>query len=130
MINEFENPLDADAQFAKRMAEIRARFATRLGKQIRETDEAVPLMRGDGGDAVATVEAAYRRFHDICGMASTVGFTVTGRAAKELDAILVVAFRAQRGLTEAELTNARTGLDAVKAAATIEIPFFDQESST
>ena len=80
-------------------------------------------------DAVATVDAAYRRFHDICGMASTVGFTVTGRAAKELDAILVVAFRAQRGLTEAELTNARTGLDAVKAAANIEIPFFDQESS-
>lgn len=128
MINEFEDGLDADAQFAKRMAQIRARFAGRLGDQIRQTEEALPRMRGDGSDAVEAVEAAYRRFHDICGMASTVNFTVTGRAAQGLDAILVVAFRAQRGLTEAEFTDATAGLDAVRAAANIEIQSFDQES--
>jgi chemotaxis protein histidine kinase CheA len=127
MINEFDDDQNADAQFAKRMAQIRARFAIRLGDQIGQTDEALPRMRGNGSDAVDAVEAAYRRFHDICGMASTVNFPAIGRAAQELDAILVVAFRAHRGLTEAEFTGAKAGIEAVRTAANIEIKSFDQE---
>jgi hypothetical protein len=112
----------AASQFTERMAAIRARFAGKLPKKIEETDAELPVMAGDGATAVFAVAAAYRRFHEVCGIGPTVGFQEVGRAARMLvDSTLVKPFRAKRGLTTVEMQRLREGLEALKVAAQIEM---------
>ena len=120
----------SETQFAERMALIRGRFAAKLAVRIKETDTALPRLAGDGREAIDAVAATYRRFHDMCGIAPTIGFDAVGRAARGLvDGVLVAPFRAERGLTTAELARLMEGLDAFRAAARAETQSIDQAGS-
>lgn len=109
-------------QFAERIAVIRTRFASKLAAKIGDTEAALPDLAGDATDAVGAAAAAYRRFHDVCGIAPTIGFDEIGRVARILDAVLIGPFRGKRGLTADEMVKLKLGLDALQAAARIDTP--------
>jgi hypothetical protein len=110
-----------ESQFAKRIANIRSRFASKVADKIRETDAALQHMARNGSAAVEAVAAAHRRLHDLWGIGSTLGFEATGRSARILDAILVAPFRDGRGLSDDELVKLREGLEALRVVARIEM---------
>lgn len=106
--------------FADRLAKVRHRFAASVEGKIDDTYRAFPQLVGDA--AVPDVVAeTYRRIHGICGVAETVGFTETGRAARKLDTILFVAYQARRGLNAGEMTPAQKALHGLREAARLEL---------
>ena len=109
-------------QFAERIAVVRTRFAFKLAAKIGDTDAALLHLAADADNAVGAVATAYRLFHDVCGIAPTIGFEEIGRAARTLDAVLIGPFRAERGLTADELVKLKQALDALRAAARIDMP--------
>lgn len=109
----------ADA-FADRLARVRQRFASSIESKIEDTYEAMPSLVG-GAAAAAALADTYRRIHGICGVADTAGFIGTGRAARKLDLILLVAHRAQRGLTASEMTPAQQALHALRDATLLDL---------
>ncbi len=111
----------AETQFAERIAKIRARFVSKLADKMQATHEALVVITGDGATAVEAVSTTYRRFHDMSGISSTIGFEATGQVAKTLDALLLGPFREQRGLRPDELTRLKEGLHALQIAALTEI---------
>jgi hypothetical protein len=111
----------SESEFAERIARVRTRFVTRFADKLQETDATLPHLAGDGADAANAVEAAYRRFHDMCGIGPTIGFDATGRAAKVLDAILIAPFRGRRGLSSDELARFQEGLETLRAAGRTEM---------
>lgn len=110
----------AESDFVERIATIRARFVAKLDEKIRKTHAALPYLSGDSRDAIDEVAAAYRLFHDICGIGPTIGFDVTGRAASRIDAILIGPFRARRGLSTDELTKLTKRLACLRIVARAE----------
>lgn len=110
-----------EAEFAERMAKIRARFSLKLVAGIQETSQHLPKLLGTSPDAAEATAATYLRFHEMCGIGPTIGFVETGRAAKPLDTVLATAWRAQRGLTEDEMASVRDGLEHVRAAMLAEM---------
>jgi hypothetical protein len=111
----------AEAQFAARIDGVRARFALKLADKIRQTAAALPRMIENGSGAEDVVANAYRWFHDVSGIAPTIGFEAAGRSARSCDAILVGPYRAQRGLSAAELTLLRTeSLESLRDTAQAE----------
>jgi hypothetical protein len=111
----------AETQFAERIAKVRARFISKLAETIEATDAALTQLAGDGGDAIEAVATAYRRFHDMVGISSTIGFEATGQVARILDAILMRPFRERRGLQGDELARLKEGLEALQITALTEI---------
>lgn len=111
----------AEANFAGRMAKLRARFASKLSVRIAEANGLLPRMTGCDREAVDAVAAAYRAFHDICGIAPTIGFAATGQLARQCDAILVEPFRDQHGLSENELALLTEKIEALRIGALTEM---------
>jgi len=111
----------AESDFAERIAKIRARFAAKLADNIHETDVALPHLTGGGSDAVDAVAAAYRRFHDVCGIGATIGFEATGRVARTIDSLLIGPFRGRRALSGDELAKLTEGLESLRIAARAEM---------
>jgi hypothetical protein len=110
----------AEAQFAARIDGVRARFALKLADKIRQTAAALPRMIEDGSGAEDVVANAYRWFHDVSGIAPTIGFEAAGRSARSCDAILVGPYRAQRGLSAAELALLTESLESLRDTAQAE----------
>ncbi|WP_020173701.1 Hpt domain-containing protein [Methyloferula stellata] len=111
----------AEAQFKERIAKVRVRFISKLADTIQTVDAAFAHLTGDGDDAVAAVASTYRRFHDMAGVGSTIGFEATGRVARTLDALLSGPFRDRRGLRDDELAELKEGLGALQMAVLMEI---------
>lgn len=111
----------AETQFEERIAKVRVRFISKLADTIQTVDAAFAHMAGDGDDAVAAVASTYRRFHDMAGVGSTIGFEATGRVARTLDALLSGPFRDRRGLRDDELAELKEGLGALQMAVLMEI---------
>jgi Hpt domain len=110
----------AEAQFEARIDGVRVRFALKLADRIQRTAAALPRMIENGSGAEDLVANAYRWFHDISGIAPTVGFEATGQSARSCDAVLVGPSRAQRGLSAAELALLTEGLEALRETAQAE----------
>jgi hypothetical protein len=108
-------------QFHDRLDAVRRRFASSLQRKIEDTVAELPQLSGDSDAVVNAVEASYRRIHGICGVGATVGFVVTGRAAKKAEDALVGAFRGRRGLGAEELIRLEKALAALAAAAVNEL---------
>ncbi len=111
----------AETNFAGRMAKVRARFASRLFIRIAQANDALPRMTGDGSDAIDAVTAAYREFHDVCGIAPTIGFAVTGLLTRHCEAILAPPFRDQRALSENERALLAEKIEALRIGALSEM---------
>jgi hypothetical protein len=101
------------------MAEIRKRFAVKLAAKIEETESILADLAG--ASALEAAKATYQRFHEMAGIAPTIGFVETGNAARALDAILIGPYRAGRALTPDELIKVRAGLETLRAAAGAEM---------
>jgi hypothetical protein len=113
--------------FSERMARIQKRFASKLAAKIEETDACLSDLAGDGSTTIDSVKAAYLRFHEMAGIGPTIGFEETGRVAQVLDTVLLDAYRAGRGLMPQEMTKAKDGLVALRAAAQADLKSFDAE---
>ena len=111
----------ADDVFAERLAKIRTRFAGNLPTRIDSIDRALPDLSGDGEAVFPTLSAVHRNAHEICGIAPTVGFAATGKAARCVERILLQPLRDRRGLNEAEIANVRQELAALRAAAQADV---------
>jgi hypothetical protein len=107
--------------FHDRLEAVRQRFASSLECKIKDTFAELPSLSGDGEDVIDAVAVSYRRIHGICGIGGAVGFAVTGRAAKDVEDVLVSAFRARRGLAAGEVARLKATLDALSAAAATEL---------
>lgn len=77
----------------------------------------LPQLHGHGATVLQYVEATHRAMHELCGIGPTVGFAATGRAARAIERMLLIACRERRGLTIAETAEFETGLKALRAAA-------------
>jgi hypothetical protein len=108
-------------QFAERLAGVRKRFAARLPGKLAEIDEAFSMLTGDGEGVAAAVYATHRKVHDLCGIGPTLGFIVTGQAARVCERILLQPSRGQRGLTEQEMAQLKAGLVQLRAAASSDM---------
>lgn len=108
-------------QFSERLEEIRKRFAAKLAPKFEETDATLPLLSGAGATSIEAVSATYRRFHEISGTGQTLGFTKLGQAAGKAEAILLEPYRARRALTDIEVGMLKQALEALRAAAQIEL---------
>jgi hypothetical protein len=109
-----------ESEFNLRIAQIRARFATKLATKIDETEATLLGLAEGHGDAIVAVASAYRCFHEICGIGPTIGFAATADAARRLDVLLIGPFRDQRGLHFEELAQFKTDLAALRLAARAE----------
>ena len=108
-------------QFAERLAKIRTRFAANLPGKLDSIDDALPQISGEGPAVVEALTTAHRSVHELCGTAPTVGFIVTGQAARSVEQILIKSLRAKRGLTDTEIVSVRQELDALHIAARNEL---------
>lgn len=113
--------------FEERLAQIRDRFVASLSGKIEETDAALPGLVGataqgaQASEAAEAVAAAYQRMHGIAGMGPTVGFVATGMAARQVESVLMTAYREKRGLDPSELAHMRAVLDALRETARAEL---------
>ncbi len=115
------NKTSTETQFEERIAKVRVRFISKLADTVLTVDAAFPHLTGDGDDAIKAVASTYRRFHDMAGISSTIGFDATGRVARTLDALLAGPFRERRGLRDDELAELKEGLGALQMAVLMEI---------
>ncbi|MGA3302192.1 MAG: hypothetical protein ABSC72_02770 [Methylovirgula sp.] len=107
--------------FEERLSKIRDRFTVALPGKLDETDAALARMVGDAPTAVEAVAETYRLMHGIAGTGPTVGFSSTGTAARQAEAVLIPAYREQRGLRPDELTDFKNALPAMRSAAALEL---------
>ena len=68
--------------FIAKVARVRERFASTLPGKIADSFAALEKMANDGDDAIETVITTHRRLHEMCGIAPTLGFEATGKAAR------------------------------------------------
>ncbi|HTS41111.1 MAG TPA: Hpt domain-containing protein [Xanthobacteraceae bacterium] len=111
----------AEDLFTERLAKIRARFATNLPGRIDAIDRALPQLSGEGESVIATLATIHRSAHEMCGIAPTVGFAATGKAARCVERILLQPLRDKRGLSDNEIANVRHELAALRAAAQADL---------
>lgn len=105
--------------FAERFAAVRQRFAAKLDGRIDEIEGTVPRLGREG--AMDALALAHRRAHDLCGVGPTMGFIITGRAARSIEQLLLAAVKTQRTLTDDELARLREGIAQLRAAAAAEL---------
>jgi hypothetical protein len=105
--------------FTERFAAVRRRFAARLDSRIDEIESNVPRLKHDG--ALEALAEAHRRAHDLCGVGPTMGYVMTGRAARSVERLLLAAVTSQRMLTEDEFARLREGIAELRAAAAAEV---------
>jgi chemotaxis protein histidine kinase CheA len=111
--------------FEEPLAKLRHRFASTLEGKIEDTCAALPNLAGEGRHVVDAVAATYRQIHGISGMGASVGFTQTGKVAREVEEILLDPYRTHRGLTEDEVASVRNKLQTLREAARAELQSTD-----
>jgi hypothetical protein len=114
-----------DGQFESRIDAVRKRFATKFVIRMQRTIADLSRMSGEGAAAADIVANAYHWLHEICGIASTLGFVSTALAARSCDALLVGPYRAQRGLSAAELAQLTERLESLRLTARAELQIQD-----
>lgn len=114
-----------DGQFEARIEAVRKRFAAKFADRMQQTIAALPRMTGDGAVPADIVANAYHWLHEISGIAATIGFESTGQSARSCDNLLIGPYRAQRGLSAAELAQLTDRLDSLRRAAQAEIQILE-----
>jgi chemotaxis protein histidine kinase CheA len=107
--------------FHDRLEAVRQRFASSLAGKIQDTRSQLTNLSGEADGVVDAVAATYRLIHGICGIGAAVGFASTGRAAKDVEDVLVGAYREHRGLAVEEVVRLVARLDALSDAAEAEL---------
>jgi chemotaxis protein histidine kinase CheA len=108
-------------RFNERLEIVRKRFASSLESNIEDIRGELPYLLDGHTNAVDAVATAYRRIHGICGVGGAVGFAATGRAAKDVENVLIGAYRGQRGLAVSEISRLEEKLSSLAAVAQAEL---------
>jgi hypothetical protein len=108
-------------QFSDRLDAVRKRFASSLEGDIKDIDAELPNFSDGCVNAVDVVANAYRRIHGISGLGGAIGFAATSRAAKDVEDVLIGAYRDHRGLAAAEISRLGKMLGVLAAAAQAEL---------
>ena len=108
-------------QFNDRLDVVRRRFASSLESNIKDIDSELSNLSDGCANAVDVVANAYRRIHGISGVGGAIGFAATSRAAKDVEDVLIGAYRDQRGLAAAEISRLEKMLGALAVVAQAEL---------
>jgi chemotaxis protein histidine kinase CheA len=104
----------------EQLARVRARFAGALDDKIGDSFAALEKISGCG-ETIEVVIIAHRRLHELCGIAPTLGFMATGKAARSAETVMREAARAKRALTPAEMSALKFELGALRTAASADL---------
>jgi chemotaxis protein histidine kinase CheA len=107
--------------FSERLAKVRHRFASTLESKITDTYGDLPNLTGNDAEVVDAIGEAYRRIHSIAGIGKAVGFAATGRAARDVENLLMPAHSAGRGLKSDEVVALKRQLHHLRDAAQREL---------
>ena len=114
-----------ERRFETRIEAVRRRFAAKFIARMQVTAADLSRMTGEGSAPANIVASTYRWLHEVCGIASTIGFDATGRSARSCDTLLVGPCRARRGLSAEELAQLTELLDVLRRAAQAEMQILD-----
>ena len=107
--------------FSERLAAVRERFIAKLSTRMKSVEEALRLCsHGSPGTGMA-IAVAHREMHELCGLAPIVGFVGTGRAARELEQMLLAPVKSIRDPTPDEIVRMRAALDVLRAIVPTEM---------
>lgn len=107
--------------FTVHVARIRARFASTLIDKIDDSFAALEKMSTGGDDTVETVIVTHRRMHEMYGVAPTLGFDATGKAAGAARTAIREAAKAKRPPTAVEISTLKTELEHLRDAAAADL---------
>ena len=107
---------DAD-EFTVHLARVRDRFDSKLDGKIADSFADLDAMSTGSAGVSDIIVTAHRRLHEICGIAPTLGFEATGKAARAGETILRQPAKTKRALLPEELTALGGTLDALRQAA-------------
>jgi hypothetical protein len=110
--------------FAEHVARVRERFASTLTDKIADSLAALEKMSAGGSETIEIAIAANIRLHDMYGIAPTLGFEATGKAAGIARAAIREAAIAKRVPTPAEITALKTALEKLREAAAADLRNF------
>lgn len=112
--------MDRD-EFARRLARIRQRFADTLPGRIDDSFAALRRLTAARPDDIETMVVTHRRLHEICGIAPTIGFPATGKAARAAESVLREPAQSRRSLTGEEAAALKRELEVLRTAAQAEL---------
>ena len=110
--------------FSEHVARVRERFASRLDDKVADSFAALEKISAGGGETIEIVIVAHRRLHDMYGIAPTLGFDATGKAAGDARTAIREAANAKRAPTPAEIAALKTELEKLREAATADLRDF------
>ncbi len=116
-------------EFAQHVARVRARFASTLNDKIAASFAELAPMAGGGDDATAAAVTAHRRFHEMYGVAPTLGFVETGKVADLARGIIREAARAKRPPTPDEIAALKAELERLRDAGVAELRDYSNGAS-
>jgi hypothetical protein len=111
-------------EFAEHVARVRARFASTLNDKIAASFAELARMAGGGAQTAETVIVTHRRLHDIYGIAPTLGFAETGKAAGVARAAVREAAKSKRPPTPEEIAALKSALEQLRTAAAADLENF------
>jgi hypothetical protein len=108
-------------EFAEKVARVRARFAAALNDKIDASFAELEQMTGGNAQAAETVIVTHRRMHEIYGIAPTLGFAETGKAAELARTTVRDAARSKRAPARDEIAALKAALEQLRAAAAADL---------
>ncbi len=112
--------MDTD-HFEEKLAQIRLRYASTLRHRVDESFDALPALSDESADAIKTIINIHRKLHEMCGMAPSIGFPLTGKAARLAESVLREPASARRPLTKTEIRAFIDEIDRLRDAALAEL---------
>ncbi len=110
--------------FVEHVARVRERFASKLNDKVTASFAALEKMSAGGDDTIETVIAAHRLLHEMYGVAPTLGFGETGKAAGGALTTIREGAKAKRAPTAAEIAAFKSGLERLREAAAADLRKF------
>lgn len=108
-------------EFTERLAQIRQRFATTLRGKIDDNFSALPKLSDKDADAIETIVVVHRKLHKMCGIAPSIGFSATGKAARAAESVLREPAHAKRPLTTEEVVALIDEFSCLRDAAQFDL---------
>jgi hypothetical protein len=117
-------------EFAVRVARVRDRFASNLNGKIANGFAALDTMARGDGDAVDAAITTHRMLHEMCGVAPTLGFDATGKAARSACYAIREAANAKRAATPDEIAILKSEIKRLQEAATADLQTYSKGENT
>jgi len=107
--------------FADQVARVRARFASTLNSKVADSFADLEKMASGGLQSIEIAIVAHRRLHEMYGIAPTLGFASTGKAAGVARTTIGEAAKSKRAPTAAEIAALKTELESLRAGVAADL---------